>query len=143
MTLHPYSIGPVFEETAQTVHAACPKGNHSLHMRDQPDTVSDDQLCAALFSPQGQAACTPWHLTLVSIMQFAEGVSDWQAAEAVHMHIDWKYALHGELNHPGFDFFALSECRARLLAWHAEQLLFETSAKLMGSAKCVGPNIPF
>jgi transposase len=33
-------------------------------------------------------------LALVSIMQFAEGVSDRQAAEAVRMRIDWKYALN-------------------------------------------------
>lgn len=42
------------------------------------------------------------------------------------MRIDWKYALNLELSHPGFDFSVLCEFRARLLAGHAEQLLFET-----------------
>jgi len=59
-------------------------------------------------------------------MQFAEGLSDRQAAEAVRIRSDWKYALNVELNHPGFDFSVLCEFRARLLAGHAEQLLFET-----------------
>lgn len=63
---------------------------------------------------------------LVSILQFAEGLSDRQAAEAVRIRIDWKYALNLELSHPGFDFSVLCEFRARLLAGHAERLLFET-----------------
>ena len=126
MTLHPHSIGPVPEETARIAHAACPKGNPYLQMRDLLGTLYDDQVFAALFPPQGQPALAPWRLALVSIMQFAEGLSDRQAAEAVRMRIDWKYALNLELNHPGFDFSVLCEFRARLLAGHAEQLLFET-----------------
>jgi transposase len=126
MTLHPHSIGPVPEETARIAHAACPKGNPYLQMRDLLGTVYDDQLFACLFPPQGQPALAPWRLALVSIMQFAEGLSDRQAAEAVRIRIDWKYALNLELSHPGFDFSVLCEFRARLLAGHAEQLLFET-----------------
>ena len=37
-------------------------------------------------------------------MQFAEDLSDWQAAEAVKTRIDWKYALGLKLADPGFDF---------------------------------------
>ena len=59
-------------------------------------------------------------------MQFAEGLSDRQAAEAVRNRIDWKYALHLELSHPGFDSSVLCSWSARLLVGHAEQLLFET-----------------
>jgi hypothetical protein len=32
-------------------------------------------------------------LVLITIMQFAEGLSDRQAAEAVRIRIDWKYVL--------------------------------------------------
>ena len=71
MTLHPHSIGPVPEETARIAHAACPKGNPYLQMRDLLGTLYDDQLFAALFPPQGQPALAPWRLALVSIMQFA------------------------------------------------------------------------
>jgi hypothetical protein len=35
---------------------------------------------------------------LVTVMQFAEGLSDRQAAEAVRVRIDWKYALGLKLN---------------------------------------------
>ena len=61
-------------------------------------------------------ACTgPWRLALVSVMQFAEDLSDWQAAEAVKTRIDWKYVLGLEIADPGFDFSVLSEFRTRLL----------------------------
>jgi transposase len=59
-------------------------------------------------------------------MQFAEGLSDRQAADAVRGRIDWKYALALPLTDPGFDASVLSEFRSRLLAGQAEQLLFET-----------------
>jgi len=58
-------------------------------------------------------------------MQFAEGLSDRQAAEAVRARIDWKYALGLELIDPGFDFSVLSEFRSRLVEGSCEHLLLE------------------
>ncbi len=62
----------------------------------------------------------------MTIFQFAEGLSDRQAADAVRGRIDWKYALCLELEHPGFDASVLSEFRTRLIAAGAETVLFET-----------------
>ena len=59
-------------------------------------------------------------------MQFAEGLSDRQAADAVRSRIDWKYTLGLELGDAGFDASVLSEFRGRLIGGQAEQLLFET-----------------
>jgi transposase len=56
-------------------------------------------------------------------MQFAEGLSDRQAADAVRSRIDWKSALSLELSDPGFDRTVLSEFRTRLAAGQAEQLI--------------------
>jgi transposase len=56
-------------------------------------------------------------------MQFAEGLSDWQAADAVRGRIDWKYALGLELTDPGFGASVLSEFRTRLLEGHTEEQL--------------------
>ena len=53
-------------------------------------------------------------------MQFAEGLSDRQAADAVRSRIDFKYALGLELTDPGFDHTVLSEFRARLVAENSE-----------------------
>jgi transposase len=37
-------------------------------------------------------------------MQYAEGLTDRQAADAVRTRIDWKYVLSLELTDTGFDF---------------------------------------
>jgi hypothetical protein len=50
------------------------------------------------------------------VLQFAEGLSDRQAADAVRGRSDWKYALGLELTDTGFDASVLSEFRARLLS---------------------------
>ena len=57
-------------------------------------------------------------------MQFAEGLTDRQAADAVRGRIDWKYALGLELTDPGFDYSVLSEFRTRLVTGSAEARLF-------------------
>lgn len=64
-------------------------------------------------------------------MQFIEGLSDRQAAEAVRSRIDWKYALSLELTDPGFDFSVLCEFRTRLMKGGVEQQLLDL-AKLTG-----------
>lgn len=58
-------------------------------------------------------------------MQFVEGLSDRQAAEAVRARIDWKYALSLELTDPGGDASVLCELRARLVDGDAGPLLLE------------------
>jgi transposase len=74
---------------------------------------------------RGQPAERPWRLALITIFQFAEDLSDRQAADAVRARIDWKYALGLDLENPGFDHTVLSEFRGRLVESHAERLLLE------------------
>jgi len=60
----------------------------------------------------------------VSVLQFAENLSDRAAADAVRTRIDWKYGLGLELDDPGFDHSVLSEFRALLAEGsRADQLL--------------------
>lgn len=103
MSLKPAGISPVPEEPARIAHAAYPKGNVFMHLRDELGTIYQDESFAHLFSHTGQPAEAPWRLALVTIMQFAQGLSDRQAADAVRGRIDWKYALGLELTDPGFD----------------------------------------
>jgi transposase len=108
------------EETVRVAQAAFPKGNPYMRMRDT-------------FGPiytTGQPAEAPAHLALITIMQFAEGLADGQAADAVRGRIDWKYALALDLTDPGFDSSVLCEFRKRLIAGNAELLLFETMLTL-------------
>jgi transposase len=89
-------------------------------------TLFQDEMFATLFPKDGQPALAPWRLALVTIMQFAEGLSDRQAAHAVRARLDWKYALGLELEERGFDFSVLCEFRARLIEGQMEYVLFET-----------------
>jgi transposase len=126
MSLHRRSPGPIPEETARVAHASFPKGNTYMQMRDVLGTIYDDARFASLFPSRGRPAEAPWRLALITVMQFAEGLSDRQAAAAVRARIDWKYALGLELTDAGFDFSVLSEFRARLVAGAAAHLLLDT-----------------
>src|SRR5437660_9391974 len=123
MSLKPQAIGPIPEETARVAHAVYPKGSVFMRMRDELGTIYQDETFAHLFSHTGQPAEAPWRLALVTIMQFAEGLSDRQAAYAVRGRIDWKYALGLQLTDAGFDASVLSEFRTRLVEGHAEEQL--------------------
>jgi transposase len=125
VSLQPDRVSPVPELTARVAHAAFPKGNPYLRLRDQLGTVFCDADFADLYPRRGQPALAPWRLALVTVMQYAEELSDRRAAEAVRGRIDWKYALGLDLDDPGFNFSVLSEFRGRLAAGGAEQLLLD------------------
>ncbi len=125
MSMHPQPIPEIPEETARVARAVLPQGNVSLQMRDELGTLSTDEDFRDLFPSRGQPAEAPWRLALVTLMQYAEGLTDRQAADAVRTRIDWKYALSLELTDSGFDCSVLSEFRSRLLAHGAERRLFD------------------
>src|SRR5438094_725740 len=125
MSLRAEPVGPVPDETARVARAAFPKGNVYMQMRDVLGVIYDDTSFRSLFAVRGRPAESPWRLALVTVMQFVEGLSDRQAAEAVRARIDWKYALGLELTDAGFDFSVLSEFRTRLLGGSAEQHLLD------------------
>lgn len=102
MSLHPQPIGPVPEDIARVARAAFPKGTTYVRTRDVLGAVYEDEDFAELFEVRGRPAIAPWRLALVTVMQFTEGLSDRQAAEAVRARIDRKYALGLELTDPGF-----------------------------------------
>ena len=130
MSLPPASLFNVPGHTAEIAHAAFPKGNRYMQMRDTLGTVYTNAAFADLYSSLGQPAEAPWRLALVTIMQFAEHLTDRQAADAVRGRIDWKYALGLDLTDAGFDFSVLSEFRARLLAGEAVERLLTQMLRL-------------
>lgn len=120
MSLRPQTVPPVPEETSRVAHAAFPKGNLYLQLRDEIGVLFEDTDFTALFPTRGQPAFAPWRLALITIFQFIENLSDRAASDAVRARIDWKYALSLELENPGFDSTVLCEFRARLVAGKAE-----------------------
>jgi transposase len=114
------------EDTARVARAAFPKGNAYLRVSDALGPIYSTPQFADLFPTEGQPAVAPAQLALATIFQFAEGLADRQAADAVRGRIDWKYALCLPLEDQGFDASVLSEFRARLRAGAAETPHFDT-----------------
>jgi transposase len=126
MSLQAQPIPRIPEATAKIARRAFRKGNIYMQMRDLLGTFFSDDLFTDLYPPDGQPAYAPWRLALVSVMQFAENLSDRQAADDVRARIDWKYELSLELTDEGFDFSVLSEFRDRLLEHEAAERLLDT-----------------
>lgn len=108
-------VGEIPAETERVARATYPKGNMYLTLRDELGQIYTDEQFASLFVWRGRPAESPGLLAMVTVMQFAEGLTDRQAAEAVRSRIDWKYALGLELTDSGFAHSILSEFRRRLL----------------------------
>ncbi len=125
MSLTIMPIPAVPDQTARIAHAAFPDGTLLVQIRDTLGTLYTDEDFADLFPSHGQPAEAPWRLALVSVLQFAEGLTDRQAADAVRSRLDWKYALSLELTDPGFDHTVVSEFRTRLIQGGAEQRLLD------------------
>jgi transposase len=126
MSLRSIPCRDVPAATATIARAAFPHGSPYLRLRDHLGTIFTDVQFASLFARCGQPAECPWRLALVSLLQFAENLSDRRAADAVRSRIDWKYLLGLELTDPGFDASVLSEFRGRLVAGGLEEQLLDT-----------------
>ncbi len=114
MSLQPRLVSEIPEETQCVAKAAFRQGNRAMQMRDELGTLFTDEQFVDLFPKVGRPAETPWRLALVTVLQFAENLTDRQAADAVRGRIDWKYALSLELTDAGFDF---SVTKRHLLSW--------------------------
>ena len=125
MSMQPCTSQEIPAETQRVAKSAFPKGNVYMRMRDELGELYSDEQFAELFPARGQPAASPGRLALVTVMQFAEGLTDRQAADAVRGRLDWKYALGLELTDAGFDYSVLSEFRERLLRGQKEQALLD------------------
>ncbi|MDQ5812986.1 MAG: IS1182 family transposase, partial [Actinomycetota bacterium] len=136
MSLHlPQPVPPVPDDTARIARAAFPRGNPYVLLRNRLGPMFADAGFADLYPRRGQPGYTPWRLALVTLLQFREGLSDRQAAEAVRARIDWKYLLALDLADAGFDHTVLCEFRGRLLDGDASERLL---ARVLDTARDAG-----
>ncbi|HLU11610.1 MAG TPA: IS1182 family transposase [Oceanobacillus sp.] len=138
MSLQAQPIPPIPDLTTKVARRAFRKGNVYMQMRDVLGTFFTDDQFADLYPADGQPAYALWRLALVSVMQFAENLTDRQAADAVRSRIDWKYALSLDLTDEGFDFSVLSEFRQRLLEHEAGERLLNTLLEQFRQAGLLG-----
>ncbi|MFF5232702.1 transposase [Dactylosporangium sp. NPDC000521] len=113
------------ELTARVVRASFPKGTLAVRIRDALGPLFTDELFVRAFSAVGRPAASPGASALVSVLQYAEGLSDRQAADQVRARIDWKYLLGLELDDAGFDFTVLADFRARLIKHDLEEKVLD------------------
>ncbi|MGP4030356.1 transposase [Actinomadura sp. 3N407] len=101
-------------ETVRAAWASNPGGTPAMWIRDRLAGLFIDDDFVGWFPADGRRGLSPVVLALVSVLQYAENLTDRQAALAVRCRIDWKYALGLELTDPGFDHSVLCEFRNRM-----------------------------
>jgi len=77
------------------VRAACPGGTRVTRVRDVLGSVFDNEDFRGWFSVEGRSGLAPGMLALVCVLQAMEDLTDRDAAQAVRMRLDWKYAGAG------------------------------------------------
>lgn len=125
MSVQPRAWPEVPEQTVMVARAAFPKGTLAMRVRDElPGLFADEQFVSA-FGVRGKPGISPGLLALVTVLQFAENLTDRQAADAVRARIDWKYALGLDLSDPGFDHTVLTGFRQRLIDHELEEKVLD------------------
>src|SRR3954463_1589195 len=125
MSMRPRVLAEVPEQTAAVARAAFREPALAIRVRDELGEVFADGAFIDAFGVRGRPGISPGQLALVTVLQFAENLTDRQAADAVRGRIDWKYGLGLELSDPGFDHTVLSQFRTRLLAHGLQTMAFE------------------
>ncbi|MET8763571.1 transposase [Lentzea sp. NPDC004782] len=121
MPVQPRAWPEVPEQTVMVARAAFPKGTLAMRVRDElPGLFADEQFVSA-FGVLGKPGISPGLLALVTVLQFAENLTDRQAADAARARIDWKYPLGLDLSDPGFDHTVLTGFRQRLIDHELEE----------------------
>ncbi|MFJ9567970.1 IS1182 family transposase [Streptomyces fuscichromogenes] len=110
--------------TIRMARASNPRGTAAMWVRDRLDELFVDEDFADWYPADGRKGLSPARLAMVSVLQYAENLTDRQAAEAVRCRLDWKYCLGMDLDDSGFDYSVLSEFRDRMAeADRADRLL--------------------
>jgi len=126
MSLKPKPFPVLPESTARVARRVCSAKNPYLILGDQVGTLFADEAFQDWYAVEGAPGLSPAQLALVVIFQVWENLSDREAAEAVRVRIDWKYALHLELEDKGFNFSVLSDFRRRLVNHQGGAHLLQT-----------------
>lgn len=90
-------------------------------IRDELGELFADRQFAVGFGVRGRPGWSPGRLAMITVLQMVENLTDAQAAEAVRLRLDWKYALGLDLGDAGFDASVLCEFRARVIEHGLEE----------------------
>ncbi len=138
MSVQPRPWPEVPGDTARVARSAFPKGVLAIRVRDQLGAWCDDEAFSAAYGVRGAPGVSPAQLAVVTVLQFAENLTDRQAADAVRGRLGWKYCLGLALEDQGFDFSVLSEFRGRLVAAGLEREILDRLLGRLGELGLVG-----
>ena len=141
MSVRPGAWPEVPDQTAAVARASFPRGSLAMRLRDHLGAWCLDADFAGLYDERGRPGLSPAQLMAVTVLQFAENLTDRQAADAVRGRIDWKYCLGLELTDSGFDFSVLSLFRDRLLAGGAGRAPLDLMLARLKEAGLVVPGM--
>ena len=91
--MQPVGLPEIPEQTVVVARAAFPKGSLPIRVRDRLAEVFADEPFMEAFGVRDAPGLSPGVLSLVTVLQFAEDLTDRQAASMAVRAIDWKYAL--------------------------------------------------
>ena len=75
--------------TVQVARAAFPRGSLAIRIRDQLGAWCEDEAFAGVYGTRGAPGTAPAQLAAVTVLQFAENLTDRQAAAMAVRAIDW------------------------------------------------------
>ena len=101
-----------------------------------------DEDFADLYHKEGKPGISPVLLSLVTVFQTFENLTDRETVKAVLTRIDWKYALHLPFDDDVFNFTVLHDFRKRLLKHGAESRVFEQVLRHSSAARPPGKTTP-
>lgn len=76
--------------TVRMARASNPRGTAAMWVRDRLDELFTDEDFADWYPADGRRGMPPVRLAMVLVLQYAENLSDRQAAEAVRCRLDWQ-----------------------------------------------------
>jgi len=105
---------PLPPETARQTRAIFGRNNFYIQVGEKIDEIfrklEPERLLAMEVAPLVPGAVLP----LATFFQFVEGLTDEQAAQALHTRLEWKFALHLPVNSLAFRPYALCEFRRQV-----------------------------
>src|SRR5260370_30385499 len=80
-------------DTARVARRAFRRGSLAIRGRDLLGDWYEDAGFGRAYGVRGAPGISPAQLAMVMVLQFAENLTDRQAADAVRGRLDWKYCL--------------------------------------------------
>ena len=132
---------PSFFDTDQICKPLFPPDSFWHQFREFVYPLINDEDYECMYCPdRGRPAKSPAMLTMVTILQRREDLSDREAEDLVRYDLRWKYALGLEVNDEGFDHSLLGKFRDRLMSHGKERASFEKLLEKLLDEELIKPD---